>query len=110
MSRADHGIITITLNDEEYELRPTLEAYRKIQTQFGGLRGALEALTQMNVDSLTHIICAGAGIGKREQEKVAQNVFDHGISDVTEQLTPFLSALFNPKGQDDDDDEDEKKT
>lgn len=99
MSKTLHGTYTVTLGDEDYELRPTLGAYRKIQQRFGGLRGALEAIGQLNVDNLAHIIAAGADLDKRAAKDLDQAVFDQGVADVTEQIAPFLTAMFNPRGE-----------
>jgi hypothetical protein len=66
MSKSLHGTIDVDINGTQYVLRPTLDAYRKIQVRFGGLRGALESLTQLNIEHISHIIAAGAGKGRRE--------------------------------------------
>lgn len=107
MSKTLHGTITVTLRGEDYELHPTLDAYRKIQQRFGGLRGALEAIGQLNVDHLVAIIVAGAGLEKRDSKGLDQAVFIQGIADVTEQVAPFLTALFKPRGDDTTDGGDE---
>jgi len=99
MSKTQHGTFTVTLEGEDYELRPTLAAYRQIQQRFGGLRGALEAIGKLNVDHLVAIIKAGAGLEKRDAKGLDEAVFNQGIADVTEQVAPFLTALFNPRGE-----------
>jgi hypothetical protein len=98
MSKSLHGTIDVDINGTQYVLRPTLDAYRKIQVRFGGLRGALESLTQLNIEHISHIIAAGAGKGRREIPDIENDVFEHGIGDVTELVAPFVTALFNPRG------------
>jgi hypothetical protein len=94
-----HGETTVEINGEVYELRPSLGAMKKINARFGGLRGALEALQNLNIESVAAIIAAGAGLGAREANDVTENVFAHGIADATEQVFPFIEALFNPTGK-----------
>lgn len=107
MSKVDHGTVTIKIDGDHYELRPTLDAYRKIQNRFGGLRGALESLTQLNIEHVANIIAAGSGNGQREVKNIERKVFMEGIGNVTEQVAPFVTALFNPRGDDDEEEPDE---
>jgi len=100
MSRVDRGSIDVEIDGEVYELRPTLSAFKKIQTRFGGLRGALEAITQMNSEHLANIVAAGTGAGRRDIDKIEEGIFNEGIGSVTESLVPFVTALFNPRGDD----------
>jgi hypothetical protein len=94
----DHGVIEISMDGEIYELRPTLKAMKRIQTRFGGLRGALEAIAALNVESVAYIIAAGADAPPRDIPDIEQKVFDEGVSNVTEQIVPFVTAMINPRG------------
>lgn len=102
-----HGEIEIELGGEVFELRPTLKAMKKIQSKFGGLRGAMEALGQLNVEHISAIIAAGTNAAPREIPDIEQAIFDHGIAQATEQVVPFVTKLMNPSG--DDEPEAEKK-
>jgi hypothetical protein len=93
-----HGEITVELGDEVYELRPTLKAMKKIQQRFGGIRGALEAVSQLNVEHIAAIIAAGSNFGSREIPDIEEAVFQAGLPQATEQVVPFLTALLNPNG------------
>jgi hypothetical protein len=108
MSRVTRGVVECEIDGELYTLRPTLDAYRRIQQRFGGLRGALEALTALNTDHLAHIVAAGAGIHRKQVEEVERRIFNQGVPEVIEMISPFVTALLNPRG-DDDQDEDEGK-
>lgn len=97
--RANHGVITVTLDGTEYELRPTLKACRKINAKFGGLRGALESLHNLDFDAIAFIVSAGAEIvSKQAMEDVAEAVYCD-IAAATEQVIPFIEALFDPTGK-----------
>ncbi len=96
--------VTIELNGKEYDLKPTLNAVRKIQRRFGGLRGALESLTQLNTEHIAHIVAAGAGVGAREINDLEEDVFQEGAGSAVEQVSPFISLLLDPKGEQEGDD------
>jgi hypothetical protein len=100
MSRVDRGTIELEMDGEVYELRPTLEAFKKIQARFGGLRGALEAIGQMNSEHLANIILAGTSGPRRDLAKIEEQIFNEGLATVTEAIAPFVTTLFNPRGDD----------
>lgn len=104
-----NGEIVLELGDETYELRPTLKAMKKIQSRFGGIRGAMEALTQLNVEHVAAIVAAGANCVPREIPALEEAIFSHGITPVTEQVVPFVTALLNPNGDSDEDSEKSNK-
>jgi len=94
-----HGETQIELGGEAFELRPTLKAMKKIQTRFGGLRGAMEALGQLNVEHIAAIVAAGSNALPRETPEIEEAVFSHGIANATEQVVPYLTSLMNPGGE-----------
>jgi hypothetical protein len=96
----NHGVITVDLDGEQYELRPSLLAMKKIQARFGGLRGALEAVGQLNVENIALIVAAGCNAKPAQMQDIEQAVYNQGIADATEQVVPFVTALMNPKGSD----------
>ena len=98
-----HGETLIDLDGEAYELRPTLKAMKKIQSRFGGLRGAMEALGQLNVEHIAAIIAAGSNSNPREMAAIEEAVFSYGIAGATEQIVPFVTSLMNPNGEKDED-------
>lgn len=104
-----HGEIQIELGDEVYELRPTLKAMKKIQSRFGGLRGAMEALGQLNIETIAAIISAGANTTPRELSGIEEAVFQHGVAGATEQVVPFVTKLMNPNGDDENEVSTKKK-
>jgi hypothetical protein len=97
----NHGCITVTLDGNTYELKPTLLAMKKIQNRFGGLRGALEAVGQLNVETIAFLVSAGTGAKPVEASDIENAVFNHGVAEATEQVVPFVTALMNPKGDTD---------
>ncbi len=98
MSKTLHGTTTITLGDESYELLPTLAAVRAIEARFGGLRGAVQAITSLSVEGCAAIIAAGAGLAGKHAEAVEEQVWQTGVVEVSVQLNKYLAALYNPRG------------
>lgn len=97
-----HGEVVIELNGTVYELRPTLKSMKRIQARFNGLRGAMEAIAQLNVEHVAAIVAAGSDAQPRDTAAIEEDVFSHGVSLATEQVIPFLTALMNPKGAQED--------
>ncbi|MCG6541749.1 hypothetical protein MCB86_16875 [Pseudomonas sp. KSR10] len=100
MSKTMHGITTVRLGDEEFELVPTLLAVRNIEARFGGLRGAAQAVHALSVEGVAHIIASGANVTGKAAEALVEKVWMAGVVDVSVQLSPYLAALYNPRGTD----------
>lgn len=96
MSEALHGTVTLVIGARTYILRPTLEAALLIETRFGGLRGALEAMRLMSIGASADIIVAGAGLQQSQHTEVATGVFQAGVAKVSAELTAFITVLLNP--------------
>lgn len=95
-TKTQYGKTTVTVGEFEFELEPTLDAVRKIEQRFGGLRPALDGLGALSVDAVAHVIIAGAGLSPKEAKEVPEAVFGAGVGDVTAQVVPFVVALLNP--------------
>lgn len=95
-SKTLYGKTTVSVGDFEFELEPTLDAARKIEQRFGGLRPALDALSALSVEAVSIAIIAGANLTAKEAKEVPAAVFDAGIASVTAQVVPYISALLNP--------------
>lgn len=98
MSKTLFGTTTVTVGDETYTLMPTLDAVRRIESRLGGLRGANQALNALSVDGTAHIVASGAGLKAEEAEDLAEKVWQAGVLEIATQVTPFLVALYNPRG------------
>jgi len=105
MSRVDFGQVEVQL-DEAVTLKPTLRAFEKISNRFGGLRNAIQALSNMDIDSVAFIIAAAAGIGQRDMESLKERIFEAGVVKVMPKVTEYLVLLMNPTGKDDEPEED----
>lgn len=101
MSRLNPDPIIAEVGDSSYELKPTLRAYDAIESRFGGLRGALDAVQALSVSNLAHIIAAGAGLNRKEATQLREDIFENrAVVSCTEPVTSFVMALFSPPSDD----------
>lgn len=108
MSRVDYGTVELTVGDESYTLTPTLDCVRKLKRWgLGSPLKAIEACRDFDVDNLAIVIAAGAGIGQKQIEPLAQLIHDAGVVNVTAPVVEFLQLLLNPTGKDKAEDEEE---
>lgn len=98
MSKTLHGATSVQVGEESFDLNITLAAVRKIEAHFGGLRGAAESLRVLSVDGVALIIAAGAGLSADASREMPEKVWLAGVSGIAAQLTSYLGALYNPRG------------
>ncbi|UPZ07922.1 hypothetical protein M1Q10_12345 [Pseudomonas aeruginosa] len=96
MSESMHGTVTLVVGARTFTLQPTLEAALRIETRFGGLRPALDALRTFSIAACADIVVAGAGLKPEQHSEIASTVFQAGVSDVVGRLAPYLVGLMNP--------------
>ncbi|QHG64348.1 hypothetical protein [Pseudomonas putida] len=96
MSEALHGTITLLIGARSYTLKPTLDAALRIESRFGGLRGALEAMRLMSIAACADIVVAGADLKPDQHPVIAREVFHSGVAQVSGKLTEFITVLLNP--------------
>lgn len=95
-SKTQYGKTIVAIGEFEFELTPNLDAVRKIEGRFGGLRPALDALGSLSIDACSVVIAAGAGLTPKEAKELPDAVFEAGVAEVTAQVVPFVVALLNP--------------
>lgn len=98
MPNTTHGRVVVTIGGDEYELVPTLAAHREFSAHFRGLRGVMEAFTDMDAIRIARVIAIAADVPKKEARDLDARIIEHGLVDVVEQCAPFISALVNPTG------------
>lgn len=62
MAKLDDGIVEVEIDGDRYELKPTVDAIRRISRAYKGLAPALAALQNVDVDAIAQVILAGAGV------------------------------------------------
>jgi hypothetical protein len=88
--------VEVELSGEKRELKPTLEAMRRVNAYRGGLRNALEAVSNADLDAVALVIGAGLGMKRPEDfEAVAQSIYREGLVKFTGPATDFCVRLAN---------------
>ena len=96
MPDLNEGEISLTLGDDTYTLRPTLNAIRTLSRAHGGLRPALQTLFNQDFDGVVSIIKIGAGVPDRDEKALAAKVYAAGMNDATLMpLVEYLKVLMN---------------
>lgn len=98
MSKTQYGTVSVTIGDEEYELKPTLKAALGIERHFGGLRNALAGLGSLSIDAAAVVVTIGSALDRKSEQlkNLPEAIFAAGVSDVTAQCVPYITALLNP--------------
>lgn len=91
MSKITAGQVAITLGDQEYMLKPTLDAMQKISNQLGGLAGARQAIVGQNLQGIVAIITHGANVPSGPARGLPDKVFREGLTDPL--LVPLLEYI-----------------
>lgn len=98
MSQTLYGTTDVIVGDETFTLVPTLKFVRwfELACGEGGFGKAFEKIGKMSPDFLANVIVHGARLPQREHERLAEQVWQHGVGDIFEQLIPFITALMDP--------------
>ena len=107
--------VSITLNGDDFSLRPSLKAATAISRQFGGLNEAYIALGRSQLDA--YIFIAKVGLPKEQLRRFPDDndlptaVWRTGIDNLAEPLARYVNILRNggrnPDVASDDDDDDD---
>lgn len=105
--RIGAGDVSITLLDpggspEQLVLRPNYNAARTISAQSGGLLGAIERVSKLDLEVITQVITLGLGYGTSSQrgpKDLPQRIYATGLTDDTgglaERCVLYLQVLMS---------------
>lgn len=90
------GDIELDLGDTHLVLKCTLQAGLSISRQAGGIRGAIDKVMAMDIDTIVSVIRAGVGPEARKLKDLERMVFENGLTDAQgEVLGKIVEYLFN---------------
>lgn len=87
--------ITIELGGEQVELLATPKAALQICKHYKGVVGALSAVQQMNLDDYVIIIRHATNGLQKDSEKLLEDVYLAGVSNLLAPLTDYIVLLAN---------------
>jgi hypothetical protein len=73
-------------------LRTSLGAARKVNSYFGSFLDALRKIATLDLDAFCVVIAAGTG---KKVVEVEEQVYQHGLPDLVEPCSKFVTALAN---------------
>lgn len=93
-------IIKIKIGEKEYNLKFTREAVTAISGAAGGLLPALRRIQQFDFSFFAFVILAGTNklpkmFGGAEQENIENELLKHGLPELVEGLSDYVSRLAN---------------
>lgn len=90
--------VKLTLGDESFVLKCTLDAFRTVPAALGGFVGAFNSLASADVNTCVFIVAAGTGKANdfKEHRRIAELMFADGLSaSLFETLTEYVKLLQN---------------
>lgn len=90
------GDIPITLDGEEYVLKPSLAACIAISGIAGGLNQAVQRCYQMNFETIVEVICLGLSATSGPQKReVGEKVYKTGVIHVAADAIHLIRTIAN---------------
>jgi hypothetical protein len=90
--RLNSGEVVVDLETKQYVLKPTINAWRTISRQYGGMAQARANLVAENVETMIFIIRIGSGLPDKQLRNLDEEVFKAGIKAETV-LIPLLRYM-----------------
>lgn len=91
MAKINEGDVEITLNGEQFVLRPTLKALSAISSM-GGLTKVRQAIVDQDFNTLISVILHGANLaGRPEGKQIPDMVFRNGLDAAL--MVPLINYL-----------------
>lgn len=87
--------ITIELGGEQVELLATPKAALQICKHYKGVMSAMSAIQQMNLDDYVIIVRFATNGLQKDSEKLLEDVYSAGITNLLAPLTDYLVLLAN---------------
>ena len=99
MDDLNDGIVEVVVDGETHEMKPTVNAIRRISRGCKGLLPALQALQNVDVDALALVVVAGIGVTGRPAREIEEQVQRRPLDYLTP-ASEFLSGILDD-GSDD---------
>lgn len=90
--------VSLTLGDETFVLKCTVEAFRNIPAALGGFVGAFQHIANADVDTCILIIAVATGNARnaKEHDRIANLLFKQGLDrSVFDKMAEYVLLLQN---------------
>lgn len=89
------GNVTITLDGDEYTLKPTLHAIKTLSANYEGLAGCLRRLQTMDFNAYVNVINIGTGAKGQAAKDMEASIFRTPVGDMVGPLVEYVAVLMN---------------
>lgn len=93
------GDVTIILDGREVQLKPTFMAAQTISRMNGGIKGTIEKVLAVDVDTICSVVAIGMGFhgNRRAPQDLPQQIYEAGLTDdsggIVAQVALYLRVL-----------------
>ncbi len=96
MINPNAGEVSLTLNEEDLVLKPTMRAATMVSRQFGGYAKARQAIVDENLDAVIFLIKTGTNMTDRQAKDLGEKVYQNGLDiDLLIPLIKYVAILNN---------------
>ena len=95
------GDIPITIDGEDFVLKPSFQAASQLSRQQGGIMGSIERLVKLDVDTIMQVITVGLGYGgnrplpREMPERIWLTGFTDDSGGIVDKCVQYLRVLAN---------------
>ena len=93
--RLGAGDITVTLGDEDFTLKPSLRAARRICQRYGSLVKAAQSAAMADIEAVIAIIAAGLDLTPKGVKEYEERIFEAGMAEGTGNLGQLCVEFCN---------------
>ncbi len=97
------GNVEIAIGGNTFVLKPNLKAAQTISRQSGGIRAAIQSVSNFDIDVITSVVGLGLGWDAKAQTALPDMVYETGVGSLVVPVTRYLVILANggrPAGED----------
>ena len=88
--------VDVTVGETTYTLVPNLSAATAIAASLNGPLAALDGLRGLNIITITSVVAAGASLGRKEAEGLAEAIYNSGkMTEIAGDCVEFCMLLMN---------------
>ncbi len=87
--------VTLTMGGKPFTLRTTLGAMRALGRLQGGFLPLFRSVSNVDPETMALVVVIGTDARGADVEGVAQAIYDHGLEDLIDPLTRFLTLCCN---------------
>ena len=87
--------MTVTIDDEDYTLKPTPHAIKTLSAQYDGLSGCLERLRRMDMNAFINVFNVGAQIKGQAAKELEPAICRTPMGELIGPLVEYVAVLMN---------------